>query len=204
MVTLLRCKRARCFSPGRPASIFLNTRFVELGSGEPVEVIANGKAFVAWLAEAGLLGKTPKLRFGAKALDDAAAEARKLREWASDWVARWRREPGRDFCAELEQLNRLLGRVSYSKQVAAERGVPALAEQPRIERASDLLALVALELARLVTSEAPDLVKRCEGDGCVLWFVDRTKAHRRRFCSAAVCGNRAKVAAFREREREQH
>jgi predicted RNA-binding Zn ribbon-like protein len=192
------------FLAGQAGLDFLNTRFVELGSGEPVEVIANGKAFVAWLSEAGLLGATPKLRFSTKALDAAAAEARQLREWASDWVARWRREPGRDSCAELGQLNRLLGRVSYAKQVAAERGALALAEQPRIETASDLLALVALELARLVTSEAPDLVKRCEGEGCVLWFVDRTKAHRRRFCSAAACGNRAKVAAFREREREQH
>jgi predicted RNA-binding Zn ribbon-like protein len=40
------------------------------------------------------------------------------------------------------------------------------------------------------------------GAGCTLWFVDRTKAHRRIFCSATTCGNRAKVAAFRQRQRE--
>ena len=78
-----------------------------------------------------------------------------------------------------------------------------LSERPHFETASDLVALVALELARLLTREAPELVKRCEGEGCVLWFVDRTKAHRRRFCRAAACVNRAKVAAFRERERER-
>jgi predicted RNA-binding Zn ribbon-like protein len=44
-------------------------------------------------------------------------------------------------------------------------------------------------------------VKRCEGAECTLWFVDRTKAHRRRFCSATACGNRDKVAAFRARQR---
>jgi predicted RNA-binding Zn ribbon-like protein len=33
------------------------------------------------------------------------------------------------------------------------------------------------------------------------WFLDQTKAYKRRFCSAAVCVNRAKVAAFRERQR---
>jgi predicted RNA-binding Zn ribbon-like protein len=57
------------------------------------------------------------------------------------------------------------------------------------------------QIASLVATEPPALVKRCAGPGCILWFVDRTKAHRRVFCSATVCGNRAKVAAFRERQR---
>ena len=48
----------------------------------------------------------------------------------------------------------------------------------------------------------PALIKRCAGTDCSLWFVDRTKAHGRMFCSAAACGNRAKVAAFRQRQRE--
>nr|WP_254214234.1 CGNR zinc finger domain-containing protein [Burkholderia multivorans] len=33
----------------------------------------------------------------------------------------------------------------------------------------------------------------------MLWFLDRTKSHRRRWCSKALCGNRQKVAAFRRR-----
>jgi predicted RNA-binding Zn ribbon-like protein len=52
-----------------------------------------------------------------------------------------------------------------------------------------------------VARENASLVKQCAGPGCTLWFLDRTKAHARRFCSAAACGNRAKVAAFRERQR---
>jgi hypothetical protein len=31
---------------------------------------------------------------------------------------------------------------------------------------------------------------------CTICFFDRTKAHRQRCCTQAVCGNRAKVAAF--------
>ena len=45
----------------------------------------------------------------------------------------------------------------------------------------------------------PALLKACAGADCTLWFLDRTKAHRRMFCSATACGNRAKVAAFRRR-----
>ena len=47
--------------------------------------------------------------------------------------------------------------------------------------------------------EDPALLKACAGADCTLWFMDRTKAHRRMFCSATACGNRAKVAAFRRR-----
>ncbi|TSP13440.1 CGNR zinc finger domain-containing protein [Cupriavidus campinensis] len=43
-------------------------------------------------------------------------------------------------------------------------------------------------------------VRQCESDECTLWFYDRTKSHRRRWCSMALCGNRHKVAAFRKRE----
>ena len=43
------------------------------------------------------------------------------------------------------------------------------------------------------------LVRKCEDPLCTLWFYDRTKAHRRRWCSMGVCGNRAKVRAHRER-----
>ena len=76
-----------------------------------------------------------------------------------------------------------------------------LAERPSIDDPDALLTLVAMQIALLLTQEDPALVKSCAGEKCSLWFVDRTKAHRRMFCSAAGCGNRAKVAAFRERQR---
>ena len=44
-------------------------------------------------------------------------------------------------------------------------------------------------------------VKLCEDEACVLWFWDQTKSHRRRWCSAMLCGNRHKVAAYRRRLR---
>jgi predicted RNA-binding Zn ribbon-like protein len=44
-------------------------------------------------------------------------------------------------------------------------------------------------------------VRRCEGENCTLWFLDVSKSHRRRWCSMAVCGNRAKVGHYRARRR---
>ena len=65
----------------------------------------------------------------------------------------------------------------------------------------ELLAPIALSMADLVSAGNFDLVRRCENQPCTLWFYDRTKGHRRRWCSQAVSGNRAKVAPFRWRER---
>ncbi len=44
-----------------------------------------------------------------------------------------------------------------------------------------------------------ELVRNCEHPDCILWFYDRTRSHKRRWCSMATCGNRYKAARFRER-----
>jgi predicted RNA-binding Zn ribbon-like protein len=42
-------------------------------------------------------------------------------------------------------------------------------------------------------------VKACEGPACTLLFADHTRGHARPWCSMAICGNRAKQAAHRNR-----
>jgi predicted RNA-binding Zn ribbon-like protein len=193
------------FQAGHPALDFVNTAFVKLPERTAVERIGDGAAFVTWLVEAQLLdaasAASVKRRFDRESLDRVSAEARKLRQWTTDFLARWHTAAGSDYTADVRRINRLLERASFYHELEAQTGRLTLAKRCRLTSADDLLALVALELGQLVTNEDPELVKRCAGAHCVLWFVDRTKAHRRLFCSAAVCGNRAKVAAFRARQR---
>jgi predicted RNA-binding Zn ribbon-like protein len=191
------------FMGSHPAMDFLNT--VYSPAGTPVETIGDGGLFLEWLVAADLLDASAaaklKKRAGLEALDTAAAEARKLRKWMSEWIARWSEQPGADYSAELRRLNALLERAThYREVVAADHGLH-LHEHYRIDTPDQLISLVASQLAALITSEQPELVKHCAGAACTIWFLDRTKAHARRFCSAASCGNRAKVAAFRERQR---
>ena len=192
------------FLGAHPAADFLNTR--PTPRGESVELIGDGRSFVLWLQAAGLLdaSSASKLerRLGEDALDAAAADARKLREWARDWIVRWRQKPAAAYEPELRRLNRMLECASRFRELVATKDGLALKEHHRIESADDLIAMLATQIAALVAQEQPALVKRCAGSGCSLWFVDRTKAHGRLFCSAAACGNRAKVAAFRERQRD--
>ena len=191
------------FIGSHPAMDFLNTNLSP--RGQPIELIGDGKSFVAWLVSAELLDASTaskvRRRFPAEALDAVAAEARRFRGWAADWISRWRDAPGGDYTAELRHLNRLLERAkNYREAVVAKNGVQ-LIERSHLDSADELIGLVAAQVAFLVADEEPALAKRCAGPGCTLWFLDRTKAHGRLFCSAAACGNRAKVAAFRERQR---
>jgi predicted RNA-binding Zn ribbon-like protein len=61
------------------------------------------------------------------------------------------------------------------------------------------LAPIARSMADLVSQGRRAEIKRCANPRCVLYFRDRSRAHRRRWCSMAVCGNRMKVAAHARR-----
>lgn len=60
----------------------------------------------------------------------------------------------------------------------------------------------ALSAVALLTSDRDGRVKECADDrGCGWLFVDRTRNGSRRFCFSNECGNRARQAAFRHRQR---
>lgn len=96
---------------------------------------------------------------------------------------------------------------AYLEQAA---GYPRLVwsppQPPQLERvrcqetAEHWLAPLAESAAGLLVDGDFDRIKECEHPDCTLWFYDRAKSHRRRWCSMAVCGNRHKVSAFRLRQ----
>lgn len=71
------------------------------------------------------------------------------------------------------------------------------------DNAAHLLEPIANALVTLLTETSIELVRQCEAHDCTLMFHDKTKSHRRRWCSMALCGNRMKVAAFRSRKQEE-
>jgi predicted RNA-binding Zn ribbon-like protein len=60
---------------------------------------------------------------------------------------------------------------------------------------------IARSATELVTSPDAAAVHRCPGDDCGWLFIDRSG--RRRWCTMALCGNRAKARRFAERQRER-
>ena len=194
---------------------FLNTIAVPVDT--EVEWLSCGDDLLAWLGQAGLAPGDVLRAFRKSALpgelDAVAGHARALRDWFKLFV---RDHMGRPLepnaLRQLEPLNRLLGRDEEFGQIvvrdqsdqasASTKGrISGLAWrlQRRWHSAESLLLPIAWALADLICNEDFTYVKACEGSSCTLLFVDRTRGHARRWCSMAVCGNRAKQAAHRER-----
>ena len=124
--------------------------------------------------------------------------ARELREVIRDLVAaRKARQPGNPAA-----LNAFLRKaVSHPQLVWPATEAPRLERQRKQQTAEQFLAPIAEAAATLLVEGDFNLIRRCEHPECILWFYDRTKAHKRRWCSMALCGNRHKAAQFRARNR---
>ncbi|VIO73257.1 hypothetical protein CI1B_48620 [Bradyrhizobium ivorense] len=178
----------------------------------PVDAIADGDGLVRWLAQAKLvppdvLGEL-KARAAPGELDKVAEQARALREWFRGFV---RKHMGRPLTpqalAELEPLHRVLARDETFSQVVAisHRGHDgfALEQRRRWGSAESLLLPVGEAMAKVVCEESFADIRACEGHACTLIFADHTRARARRWCSMAICGNRAKQAAHRSRIKQR-
>ena len=172
----------------------------------PVDWIEDGEGLLRWLEQAGLVPRETLEAMRNQALpgelDKVADQARSLREWFRNFV---RDHKGRPLPSgaldELEPLNRLLERDEGFNRILAKGDGSGLDFQPmRKWRSPEALLLpIGEALGRFVCTEDFSDVKACEGHVCTLLFVDNTRGHRRRWCSMAMCGNRAKQAAHRHR-----
>ena len=99
----------------------------------------------------------------------------------------------------LHRIERLMRQQALKAR--PRRGL-ALRKQRRWQSPESLLFPLARSLDELVSTEDFSYVKACEGPECTLPFVDRTRGRERRWCSMAVCGNRAKQVAHRKRAQQ--
>lgn len=180
----------------------------------PVEWLGSGEDLLAWLKEAEIVPAGVLNEFRSSAmpgeLDGVAAQARSLREWFRRFVEAHKGKPLKpNALQQIQPLNHILERDEIFGQVVLSEGDHESdgpsglrwVERRRWRSPESLLLPIAREIANVICHEDFRLVRACEGHACTLMFVDRTKSHRRRWCSMAVCGNRAKQAALRERQR---
>lgn len=175
------------FAGGHPALDLAATLTGRLKS-EPVDRLARPEDLGRWLVAARLATRAPavapeilttarRLREAVYALAEAAARGAPLSQ------------------SEVATLN---------AAARAPAAVPVLGPDGEIRLEGDaaaLLALVAQEAVTLLGDAQSAPIRQCEGEGCAILFVDRSRSGRRRWCSMNACGNRAKAAAFRRRDR---
>jgi predicted RNA-binding Zn ribbon-like protein len=192
-----------------PGLDFLNSIATPVDTA--IDWIEDGEGYLNWLEQAHLVpaGVSQDLRRRALPgeLDRVADQARGLREWFRGFVHRHKSRPLTvEALAELEPLNRLLERDETFCRIALRppgQGPFELQTVHRWRTPDALLLPVGEALARLVCTEDFSNVKACEGPACTLLFADHTRGHARRWCSMAICGNRAKQAAHRHRLKAQ-
>jgi predicted RNA-binding Zn ribbon-like protein len=180
---------------GHPALDFVNT--IDPDEPQP-DRLTDYRSLVAWAEAVNLLApaEAAALRRLAAAEPVQAARwldaARHLREAAAALfrAAADKRPAAR---SDLDRLNSWLRRLTPIPDLAP-RGSSYVRNTP--DRQSELAQpamRAAVSIADLLTS--PDLahVRMCEAPGCGWVFLDRSPTRRRRWCSMAGCGNRAKA-----------
>ena len=178
----------------------------------PVDWLESGDGLVKWLAQAKLVPANALDELKARAmpgeLDKVADQARALREWFRGFV---RKHMGRPLASkalqELGPLNKLLERDEAFSQISRHHERDDDRLELRVMRRwrspESLLLPIGEALAKFVCEEDFADVKACEGHSCTLMFADHTRRRARRWCSMAICGNRAKQAAHRKPAQEQ-
>lgn len=183
--------RGPWFLADHPALDFINT--LAIVDGQPHDFWQTDGDVEAWLQQADLAtDTTPKVRHEAGALLQAA---RQLRQMIRDAVQQLKAGAAVD----TQALNDYLSEAdSHLQLVHDDKGALQLRRVYADHTVAQRLGRVAEQAATLLTQEDVSRIRTCEHPACILWFYDRTKAHRRRWCSMALCGNRAKVARFRQ------
>jgi predicted RNA-binding Zn ribbon-like protein len=173
-----------------PALDFLNTE-VRI-NGEVVDFLESDDDVLRWLARAGWpTGKIAEQYEREELLELARALRMSIR------VSIERRKAGSSDC---DSMNIFLHAAhSHLKLISESDGSLRLERRWNPQTLLEVLGPLSESAAELLVNGDLEMIKRCEDADCVLWFYDRTRAHRRRWCSMATCGTRNKVAAFRDR-----
>lgn len=177
---------------GEPLALDLVNTRVRRG-GTDVDLLRSTAALAAWLR----MERERVTWHGPATADDLDAVCG-LRD-AIDCLLRARRAGSRPPRTALARVNHALAADDVRQRLAWNASGPALAAAPLHTQRSALLREVARDAVALLTGPRADRVRECAHPDCRLQFLALNP--RRRWCSSATCGNRARVA---EHYRRRH
>jgi predicted RNA-binding Zn ribbon-like protein len=177
---------------GEPLSLDLvNTRIRR--DGADVDLLDKPSALATWLAAEA--GRQPWS--GAATAADLQA-VRALRDAIAALLAAQRTGVPPPPAA-LRAVNKILSTSASTTRLVWASAGPRVKVQATMSKQDALLHALALDAVGILASPQANLLRTCEHPDCVLQFLARNP--RRRWCSAAVCGNRARVARHYFRQR---
>jgi predicted RNA-binding Zn ribbon-like protein len=158
------------------------------GSSKAEELLGIAQRLSDWAVQAGLVEAPIDIT------DDDLAAAIALRE-AIARILFARLEGRRPQVADVELLNECASRPQLTPRLRPDGSAC------REGTAEQLLARLAADLLDLLAGSDMTKVKQCSHEGCTRLYIDASRAQNRHWCGMSTCGNRAKVQAFRARQR---
>ncbi|MBT2762336.1 CGNR zinc finger domain-containing protein [Paenibacillus sp. ISL-20] len=188
-----------------PILDFVNTKIAV--NGQPLDLLHDFEALLDWQVKANLLTEVEQnLRkavwTGSEEETGIVEAARLLRDHLFNLI-----QPGSvnetSTEASLQFVNGLLQEQIIRTTLVAEGSAYSRKSRMLFRKPLDLLTPIAASAVDFLTTYDLKLVKKCENPACVLRFYDNSKNGTRRWCSPKTCGNRMKVAAYLERQKQQ-
>ncbi|WP_378281491.1 CGNR zinc finger domain-containing protein [Actinomadura rugatobispora] len=153
---------------------------------ERCELLTGPAEAARWTVAAGLLDAPPH----AGAADLAAAVALREAIYRAATAVLRGEHPA---AADRDAINDAAARPPVTVRLTAEGGVARTGDM------AAALAEVARAAVHLLTEPLASAIKECQDPRCTRLYVDHSRRRSRRWCDMRECGNRAKAAAFRER-----
>ncbi len=182
---------------------FLNTDDTE--NGFPAEKLPTLDSALAWFVDRGVIHNEGADRVRAQAAAQGSVETTELarvhrvRSALRD-VAHAISEQRAPDTGSLETINRALHARQIIELVPAPDGC-SVDHRHVGDPVDDALARLTEPLVLELTEGHPERIKTCASDTCDWIFYDASRTSRRRWCDMATCGNRAKAARHRAKER---
>jgi predicted RNA-binding Zn ribbon-like protein len=184
---------------------FVNT--LEYTKGLPEDELPDALGAVRWLHQHELLHAETAASLVEEVTSDEAAAARvlqrvhKVRASLRELLdAAVEKRPPQEVA--LREVNRALRAQYVYELVPAADGV-SLDHRHEGDPINGALARLAEVIARELTQDDKERLRICANDECRWVFRDNSPAGRRKWCDMSSCGNRAKAARHRERQRQK-
>ncbi|AJY74810.1 CGNR zinc finger domain-containing protein [Paenibacillus beijingensis] len=134
----------------------------------------------------------------------ASAESEPLRKMIAELI------PLRELCQEIVSDLQMRGKLSEDVLASLEKRTESLSIRAALLQTGEKISLtyagntdvdhvqylIIRSIADTLEGYAPQRIRKCEHDECILHFVDTSKSGKRRWCSMEMCGNRHKAAEF--------
>jgi predicted RNA-binding Zn ribbon-like protein len=174
---------------GRPCLNFAGTMKHRDGARE--ELLTEPELLSDWALQGGLLDAAITVTH-----DDLSA-AIELREAIYRTVIA-RLNNRRPHLADVELLNELASQPQLKPRLLRTGAIRREGTAPQ------LLASLAADLLDLLAGTDIENIKQCGHPDCTRLYLDASRAKNRHWCGMGTCGNKAKVQAFRARQRAEH